>query len=239
MGMEPIKGVLLFGGPGNGKTLIAKAIAATILGGTEVEEDAFVYIKGAEILSPYVGVAENTITNTFKRCRKYHQRTNQRAIIFIDEAEAILPRRGSRRSSDVFSTIVPTFLSEMDGFDDHSPLVILSTNIPDSLDDAVIREGRIDLKIGISPPDKDAFREIVNIHLNKTKCLDDSEKMAMNITEEVFDKMPTRVSGSLAETIVKFAAQSAIRRKVKGETTKVGIIESDLMGTIDQLKITM
>lgn len=235
MGIEPLRGVLMSGLPGNGKTTIAKAIASTILGKTDVGVDAFIYIKGAELLSPLVGVAEKSIKDIFERCRKHYRETKQRSILFIDEAEAILPIRGRNRSTDVFSTIVPTFLSEMDGFDDHSPFVILATNRPEMLDPAVTREGRIDLKVEILPPTKDDFLDIMQIHLRKTTCLDSVDVLATRATNLIFSRIPERVSGSLSQAVVKFATQSAIKETVAGSRKKVGILEHDIDYAIDQL----
>lgn len=230
MGVEPVKGILLFGPPGNGKTLVAKAIAATVLGSSTIsDEGAFIYIKGAEILEPLVGVAEQHIVAIFKRSRDFTTKTKKRGVIFIDEAEAILPVRGSRYSSDVFSTIVPTFLSEMDGFESNAPLVILATNHPNSLDPAILREGRMDLKFEIGKPNKEGFKEIVGIHLKTTKCDDKILELAELVVDTVYSTIPERVSGSLASSVVRISSHLAIKRAVDTKCSKSsGIKKEDI-----------
>ncbi len=233
-GMTPLKGILLYGPPGCGKTIIGKAIASTVFDSEEVEAEAFNYIKGAEILSPMVGVAEQTISNMFKGARDYFSRTGKRAVVFIDEAEAILPRRGSRRSSDVDATIVPTFLSEMDGLEDGNPLIILSTNLPDNLDDAVIRDGRIDIKLEIKRPTQEDAIDIFEIHLGKTNC---SEKLIKTLATEaalsLFNTDHKRnVSGAMIETLVKKATQKTIRRSIDSKKKQDVSIE-DLKSVIE------
>jgi len=143
------KGILLYGPPGCGKTLIAKAAANSLSKrfGKEWIDTGFILVKGPEILSKWVGMAESHIRELFLRARKHFEKTKCPAVIFIDEAEAILPQRGTGRSSDVDKTIVPMFLSEMDGLETSYAIVILATNRPEMLDPAAIRAGRIDRHI--------------------------------------------------------------------------------------------
>lgn len=166
-GKKPIKGVLLYGPPGCGKTMLGKATAtalARIYNGNG-SSAGFIYIKGPEILDRFVGVAEATVRQIFQRARKHKETHGYPAVVFIDEADAILAKRGSGVSSDVERTIVPMFLTEMDGLEDSGALVILATNRSDILDPAVVRDGRIDRKIKIERPTKDGTVEIFKLNL--------------------------------------------------------------------------
>lgn len=236
-GLQPIKGILLYGPPGCGKTLVAKAIASTILKDSNGEEGSFVYIKAAELLSMYVGATEQRIIQLFKGCRDYAEKTGKRSVFFIDEAEAILPRRGSRRSSDVDTTIVPTFLSEMDGFDDGSPIVILSTNLPDQIDEAILRPGRIDLKLEVNRPTKEDAEEIFDIHLSKVLCADKKTDIAKNASEFIFNtSKKDKISGAVIEAAIKLATSKAMNREISDPKIKhPGVTAVDVRDAIVEL----
>lgn len=234
-GIVPSKGMLLYGSPGCGKTLIAKAIASMILDDTSVDPRAFRYIKGAELLSMYVGQTEQAIGELFKSCREYTEETGQQAVIFIDEAEAILPARGSRRSSDVETTIVPTFLSEMDGFDGQNPFILLSTNLPNSIDEAILREGRIDVKIQVQRPTIEDSKEIFKIHLSKVKLADDIDKLCEDASNALFESnLKAKVSGAMIQTVVNFSAKQALQRAISFPKSKdKGIITEDIVNALN------
>ncbi len=152
-GRRPTKGILLFGPPGNGKTMLGKAAASAMAEqhGQEARESGFIYVKGPELLSMYVGQVEQKIRNLFAKAAQHKAQHKYPAIIFIDEAESVL---GHRRDRDDFAP-VPAFLVEMDGMVESSAIVLLATNRPNSLDSAVIREGRIDRKIMVGRPTQD------------------------------------------------------------------------------------
>lgn len=188
LGKKPIKGVLLEGPPGCGKTLLAKAAAGAILKlhGKAASLSGYIYVKGPEVLSKWVGEAESTIRNLFNMARAHRQKHGYPAIVFIDECESLLSRRGSGISSDMDKTIVPAFLAELDGLNDSGAMVILATNRPDRLDPAVVREGRIDRRIRVERPDQKDSAHIFNIYLKKVPTCSDTKAMADEAAEYLF-----------------------------------------------------
>src|SRR2546421_729276 len=164
------KGFLLYGPPGCGKTLIGKATAYNLtkqLGektGTEMRE-YFMHVKGSEILNMWVGESERQVREICATARE-KRGEGFMPFLFIDEAESILGTRRASRHSNILSTLVPMFCSEMDGIDSlNDVVIILASNRADLIDPAILRPGRIDRKIKINRPDKDGTREIYRIYL--------------------------------------------------------------------------
>lgn len=237
-GLTPLKGVLLYGPAGCGKTLIAKAVASTFLEGELARDGAFIYMKGPEILDPYIGTAEQRVATMFRNAREYHAESGSRAVLFIDEADAILPHRGSRRSSDVDRTIVPMFLAEMDGFDeDGNPFVILATNLPGAIAPEILREERIDLRLEIPRPSRDGTEEIFGIHLSKVKTKGDANATAKAGADAVFDgPLAAVVTGAMVKSIVKQATLAALQRDTAANRKRpTGVQESDVLETVERI----
>jgi proteasome-associated ATPase len=234
------KGVLLYGPPGCGKTMLGKAVANSVAEakGKRQKQGAFMYIKGPEILDPFVGVAEARVRTLFRRARDYKTRTGIPAVLFIDEAEAILSKRGSGISSDMEKTIVPSFLAEMDGLEDASCFVLLATNRADRLDPAVVRDGRIDRKAEISRPDRKSGREIFRIHLGErpiaTPHTRDSFIDLMADSVYKHSSLTQIVSGALIAGVVDRAASAAVRREIFGGS-KDGLCESDVECAVESV----
>ncbi|MGZ4429693.1 MAG: proteasome ATPase [Nocardioidaceae bacterium] len=168
--LKPPKGVLLYGPPGCGKTLIAKAVANSLAKKVAAKTGAegksyFLNIKGPELLNKYVGETERHIRLVFQRAR---EKANQGTpvIVFFDEMDSLFRTRGSGVSSDVENTIVPQLLSEIDGVEGlENVIVIGASNREDMIDPAILRPGRLDVKIKIERPDAESARDIFSKYL--------------------------------------------------------------------------
>jgi proteasome-associated ATPase len=210
------KGFLLHGPPGCGKTLIGQAAAGSLsklvgearTDGAKgqgprqpVTGGAFLHVKGPEILNMWLGESERMIRDLFAQARA-RRKEGALPFIFIDEAEAILGTRRAMRSFNISNTLVPMFCSEMDGIESlHDVVIILASNRPDLIDPAVLRPGRIDRKIKVERPDRDASAEILKVYLTEELPLDqavvadqegDKPKALARLVDAVIDAIFTR-----------------------------------------------
>lgn len=174
---RPLKGILLFGPPGCGKTLIGKATAYNLTReyservGRDVEE-YFMFINGPKILNMWLGESERMVREIFAQARE-KAKEGRLVFIFIDEAEAILRTRSSGRYLNIANTVVPQFAAEMDGLVSmENVVVMLTSNRPDYIDPAILRPERIDRKVKVVRPDRKAAREILGIYLHPMIPLD-------------------------------------------------------------------
>ena len=200
MGIEPPKGILLYGPPGCGKTLLARAVA------TESEAN-FVTIKGPEVFSKWVGESEKAIREVFRKARMAAP-----AIIFFDEIDAIVPRRGiGYADSGVTERVISQLLTEMDGIVTlQNVVVIAATNRPDIVDPAILRPGRFDRMIYVPAPDEKARYQIFKIHVAKIP-------LAKDVDLKELARMTRGYSGADIKAICREAAMIAIRRDMNAK----------------------
>jgi proteasome-associated ATPase len=179
--LEPPKGILLYGPPGCGKTLIAKAVANSLAKkvsertGRPDVRSYFLNIKGPELLNKWVGETERQIRLIFQRAKEKSDE-GVPVIVFFDEMDSLFRIRGSGISSDVESTIVPQLLSELDGVETLKNVIVIgASNREDLIDPAILRPGRLDVKIKINRPDPIAAREIFRIYITDQTPIDSEE----------------------------------------------------------------
>ena len=198
MGIEPPKGILLFGPPGTGKTLLAKAVA------TESGAN-FIAVRGPEILSKWVGESEKAIRQIFRRARQVAP-----AIIFFDEIDAIAPARGYRHdTSGVTDRIVNQLLTELDGIEPLRRVVVIgATNRPDIVDPALLRPGRFDRLIYVQPPDFKARIEIFKVHTKRMP-------LAPDVDLEELARKTEGYTGADIAAVCREAAILALREEFK------------------------
>ena len=220
--IEAPKGILLHGPPGTGKTMIAKALAT-------MTDSNFISIKGPELLSKWVGESEKGVREIFRKARQAAP-----CIIFLDEVDALVPRRGSGGSSShVTENVVSQILTEIDGLEElHNVLIIGATNRLDIVDEALLRPGRFDRIIEVPNPDSKGREQIFRIHSKKKPLGSD-----VNITKII--ELTNGFSGAEMAAIVNRAAILALKRHVNtksGNVKDIKITQQDILDSIDKVK---
>ena len=216
MGISPPKGILLYGPPGCGKTLLAKAVAN--------ESGAnFISIKGPEVLSMWVGESEKKVRELFRRARQVAP-----SIIFLDEIDALASKRGAYSGSRVTETVISQLLTEMSGLEElKGVIVIAATNRPDMVDPALLRPGRIDRFVLLPPPNAKARLEILKIHTKNMPLKGVDLKELAEKTEGF--------SGADLESLCREAAMDALREDAKAKTVEKKHFDEALKKTTPSL----
>ncbi|GAB6148033.1 CDC48 family AAA ATPase [Stetteria hydrogenophila] len=220
LGIEPPKGILLYGPPGTGKTLLAKALANEI-------GAYFISINGPEIMSKFYGESEQRLREIFKEAEE-----NAPSIIFIDEIDAIAPKR-EEVTGEVEKRVVAQLLTLMDGLKERGKVIVIgATNRPDAIDPALRRPGRFDREIEIRPPDKRARLEILKVHTRNMPLADD-------VDLEKIAEMTHGYTGADLAALAKEAAMNALRRFIKSGKIDLEKAKEIPAGILNELKVTM
>ena len=222
VGVETPKGILLHGPPGTGKTLIAKALA-------KMTESNFISIKGPELLSKWVGESEKGVREIFRKARQAAP-----CIVFLDEVDALVPRRGSSGSdSHVTENVVSQILTEIDGLEElHNVLIIGATNRLDIVDEALLRPGRFDRIIKVPNPDQKGRRHIFEIHTKK-------KPLSSDVKTDKIVELTSGFSGAEIAAVANRAAVTALKRYTSGKFQNVKdikITQQDLTDAVDKVK---
>jgi transitional endoplasmic reticulum ATPase len=219
---HPPKGILLYGAPGTGKTLLAKAVA-------NESGVNFISVKGPSLISKYVGESERGIREVFKKAKQASP-----TILFFDEIDSLVPKRGSSSTdAHVTERVISQFLTEMDGIEELKGVVVLaSTNRLDIVDPALLRSGRFDLLFELPIPDEETRLSIFKIH-TKDKPLDkgmDLKTLAGRTDGWV---------GSDIESLCRRASMSAIRRYIAEEKNRADAPAKDVVITRDDFEVAL
>jgi len=194
---SPSKGILLYGPPGTGKTLLAKAVASE-------SEVNFISVKGPELLSKWVGESEKGVREVFKKAKQASP-----CIIFFDEIDSVVPRRGSEAASHVVDRVISQFLTELDGIEELKGIVVLAaTNRLDIIDQALLRAGRFDFHLELPIPDQETRLEIFKVHTR-------GKPLAPDVDPKSLAKATEGLVGSDIESVCRKAAMMAIREFIE------------------------
>ncbi len=204
---KPPKGVLLFGHPGTGKTLLAKAVA------TESEAN-FISIKGPELFSKYVGESERAVRETFRKAKQVAP-----CIIFFDELDSVAPKRGASFDSRVTERVISQMLTELDGLEELKDVVVLAaTNRPDIIDEALLRPGRFDRLIYVRAPEEKEREEIFKIHLK-------GKPLGGDVSLQELARETAGYVGADIEAICREAAMLAMREMIKPGMDRESVVK--------------
>jgi len=211
MGIQPPKGILLFGPPGCGKTMLARVVA------TESEAN-FISIKGPEVFSKWVGESEKAIREVFRKARM-----SSPSVVFFDEFDSLVPRRGlGFGDSGVSERVISQLLTEMDGIMALEDIVVIAaTNRPDIVDPAVLRPGRFDRMIYTPEPDEAARLEIFKVHMKDMP-------LSKNVDMKELARMTKGYSGADISAVCREAAMKALRRDINAKEVTMVDFESTL-----------
>ncbi len=203
LGIRPPRGILIYGPPGTGKTLLAKAVA------TESESN-FIYVKGPELISKWVGDSEKAVRKVFEKARQ-----SSPTIIFFDEIDSIASRRGMDRGTKTTESVLNQLLTEMDGLEElHDVVVIAATNRPDLIDSALLRPGRFDRIISTRVPSTDDRLAILKVHAK-------GMPLAKDVKLETLAEKTVYFSGADIESLCREAAMIALREDIDSKQIKM------------------
>jgi transitional endoplasmic reticulum ATPase len=217
LGITPPSGVLLYGPPGTGKTMLAKAVA-------NESKANFISIKGPELLSKWVGESEKAIRDVFRKARQASP-----SVIFFDEIDSIASRRGMGSDSSVTERVISQILTEIDGMETLSNVVILAgTNRPDIVDPALLRPGRFDRLIYVQPPDNDGRKDILDIYTRKMPLGED-------IDLEAITKLLDGFVGSDIEALCREAGIHSLRENIDS----ISVMQRHFLDAKEKVHATM
>jgi len=218
VGVRPPRGILLYGLPGTGKTLLVRALA------TESNMN-FISIKGPELLSKWVGESERAVREVFRKARAAAP-----AIVFFDEIDSVVPARGSGSDTLVTERVVSQFLTELDGLVELKDVVVVAaTNRPDLLDRSLLRPGRFDRLIYIPMPDRESRKKIIEINLSSMAC---SEELSADWLSDITENY----SGADLEMLCREAGMLALREHIRPGMSREELILDEIIVTRDHFE---